>query len=108
MSTNTKQIVISVFYDGEKHVIKTYAHAYRNLMALLYNELFLDDFGECLGMGKCGTCTIEILLDPSGMHAFDRNEQTTMDKMGVTDHDTRLACQILVDEGIDGLELRII
>jgi len=108
MSANAKQISISVFYDGEKHVIETYAHAYRNLMTLLYNELFLDDFGECLGMGKCGTCMIEILSDPKGMHSFDRNEQTTMDKIGVSERRIRLSCQILVDEGIDGLELRII
>ena len=108
MSANTEEISITVFYNGTKHVIQTYPYAYRNLMMLLYNELFLDDFGECLGMGKCGTCAVSILQEPVGMQAYDRNEERTLGRMdGVRSPKRRLACQIMVDKGIDGLVLEI-
>lgn len=32
-------------------------------MALLYDKFYMEDFGECKGIGRCGTCHIHILND---------------------------------------------
>lgn len=108
MSIPDKSITISIFYEGESHLIKTYPFEYRNLMMLIYDKLFLEGFGECLGMGKCGTCLIEIRENPQYVSFFDRNEETTMSRAGITAKHVRLACQILIDEGIDGLKVNIL
>ena len=50
-------------------------------MMLIYDKIRPEDFGECLGMGKCGTCLIEIEPDIH-LNSFNRNEETTLMKAG--------------------------
>ena len=73
---------------------------------LIFDKLSPEDFGDCLGMGKCGTCLIEI---EQGRHlsTYNRNEETTLLKAG-TGKGLRLACQILIDEHIDGIAVKVI
>lgn len=52
-------------------------------------------------MGKCSTCLIEVTPEIN-LHSFNRNEETTLLKAGIH-HGIRLACQILIDENIDGI-----
>jgi 2Fe-2S ferredoxin len=101
-------ISITVFIRGEKHSIATYPGEYRNLMMLLYDKFSLDDFGECKGTGRCGTCHIQVSGDYSGVLNRVGNENATLSKMtGVTDR-SRLACQMNIDEKLDGLFIEII
>lgn len=99
-------INITVNCEGEIHHLKTYPNEYRNLMMLIYDKISPEDFGECLGMGKCGTCLIEISPEIF-LNSYDRNEETTLVKVG-TGNGLRLACQILVDENIDGITVNLI
>lgn len=99
-------ISLKVTFEGETYYLETYLNEYRNLMMLIYDKLSPEDFGDCVGMGKCGTCLIEI---ESGIHpsSFNRNEDTTLLKSGAH-KGLRLACQILIDEHIDGIAVRVI
>lgn len=108
MISKNKNISIDIVYDGDSYNIKTYYNEYRNLMMLIYDNLYPDDFGDCMGMGKCGTCLIEI-LEFRTMPAFlNRNEETTIQKHNIGDKNVRLACQILIDEHLDGLKIKIL
>jgi hypothetical protein len=53
-------IHFTVIEKDSKRVVNTYFGEYRNLMTLLKDQFYPDDFGECGGTGKCGTCVIRI------------------------------------------------
>ena len=99
-------ISLTVNCEGEIYHLKTYPNEYRSLMMLIYDKISPEDFGDCLGMGKCSTCLIEITPE-TFLNSYDRNEETTMVKAG-TGNGLRLACQILIDERIDGITINVI
>ena len=101
-------ICVSVLIRGEEHSVMTYRGEYRNLMMLLYDKCNVEDFGECKGMGRCGTCHIEVSGNCDGLQERVRNENSTLSKMtGVTDS-SRLACQVNIDESLDGIVIKVI
>lgn len=106
MTSPDKNIEITIFYDGQLHTVKTYPNEYRNLMMLIYDKIYTEDFGDCLGMGKCGTCLIEVVGD-SELTSYDRNEETTIAKAGIDGENLRLSCQILIDHHINGLRINV-
>lgn len=102
-------IAITVHFEGKTYTIQSFPNEYRSLMALLYDKIYIDDdFGECKGMGRCGTCVIQILNPQQHITFFDRNESATLDKMGISEADIHLSCQIELDEHLDGLEIEIL
>ena len=54
-------ISFTIIGEDEEHAIKTYTGEYRNLMALITDKMYVEDCGECKGMGRCGTCGMEIV-----------------------------------------------
>ena len=101
-------INITVILNGETFQVSTYKGEYRNLMTLLYDKFYSDGFGECKGIGRCGTCHIRVAGDHGGLLARVGNESSTLSKMtGVTDS-SRLACQMNVDGQLDGLVIEVI
>jgi 2Fe-2S ferredoxin len=103
-----RNLSVSVFYDGRWFELRTYANEYRNLMMLIYDKVYIDGFGDCVGMGKCGTCLVEIVKSDHQLTSYDRNEDTTLLKSGNAGKDVRLSCQIMIDEFIDGLEVIVV
>jgi 2Fe-2S ferredoxin len=103
-----KDIAVSVLYDGESHEIQTYTNEYRSLMMLIYDKIYTEGFGECLGMGKCGTCLVEIISSCGGLSYYERNEDITLFRAGHTDKRVRLSCQILADRHLDGLKVKVL
>ena len=91
-------IVIQVAYNGELYELRTYTHEYRSLMMLIYDRSFTEGFGECLGMGKCGTCLIEIISQRTEPTAYERNGDTSLRRAGHSGENIRLACQLDVSE----------
>lgn len=93
-------IALKVVVAGHESVISTYRNEYRSLMALIKDQLYPDDFGECGGMGRCATCQIvlESRLVTEGM---DRNEQATLERLGISDPAIRLSCQLLVEPSLN-------
>jgi 2Fe-2S ferredoxin len=61
MTNNRTPIHFIAYHEGEKYELQTYAYEYRNLMALLFDKIYIEDFGECKGMGRCGTCAVKIV-----------------------------------------------
>lgn len=105
----SKAITITVHFEGKTHTVQSLPYEYRSLMALLYDKIYIDDdFGECKGMGRCGTCVIQILNPKKEMTFFDRNETATLEKMGINEAHVHLSCQIELDEHLDGLEIEIL
>lgn len=107
MNFRIKDIHLKVIYGEEEYYLETYTNEYRNLMMLLYDTIYLEDFGECKGIGRCGTCMIEIVEKINELSCPERNEETTLKKTGVTNLNIRLACQIMVNEELQNATIRI-
>lgn len=63
---------------------------------------------ECGGAGICGTCHVHVdpawndrLTEPSD------EELDALDKLGDADANSRLCCQILMNDELDGLRVRL-
>lgn len=108
MSLALGSIKITVIVSGESHEVWTRPGEYRSLMALIYDRIYVDGFGECRGMGRCGTCRVSIDGDPASLTGMDRNEMATLEKMGDEVVNVRLACQILVDEHLHGRRIMVL
>ena len=107
MAIPKTHIQFTLIDENEEYVVKTYNSEYRNLMVLINEKIYLEDFGECRGMGRCGTCIVEIINTGSQLCSFDRNEEATIKKTGITNPNYRLACQILIDEKLANATFRI-
>lgn len=104
--TEAEQIQFTVVEDGVTRQITTSARKYRNLMVLLNDNIYLENFGECGGQGRCATCVV--MVEGSGaLQQFERNEAATISKAGVNGGHYRLSCQILIDELLKGTTIHI-
>jgi 2Fe-2S ferredoxin len=66
----------------------------------------LPILGTCGGMALCGSCHVYILSDH---HLSDKSEEEEemLDKLFSTEDNSRLCCQIRVDERINGLRVKL-
>jgi ferredoxin, 2Fe-2S len=108
MPAEKNTIKIFVHCEGKAFVLDTYTHEYRNLMMLIYDKVYLENFGECKGTGRCGTCHIHIVDYDGELLNREGNENTTFRKMPFVKSNSRLACQIMVDEKLNGLTIEVI
>lgn len=107
MSYPLTKICLTVLYSSEEYKLQTYAGEYRDLKCLIQDRLFTDDFGQCGGMGRCGTCIVRI----GGLGEVPRllrNEATTLGRIAPGVDNIRLACQIPVDDNLSNLTITII
>jgi 2Fe-2S ferredoxin len=102
MSSGAELIHIRVIADGELHSLTARAGEYRSLMTLIFDRIYVESFGECRGMGRCGTCRVSIDGDGLALTALNRNEASTLAKYGAVAPDVRLSCQILADQRVNG------
>lgn len=100
-------ILITIEYEDEIHKLTTFTSEYRSLMHLIFDKIYTDDFGDCKGVGRCGTCIVEILNNITIANQSDRNEAATLSKLEHSTPTSRLACQILIDEKINNLHCKI-
>ena len=107
MQKDTPTIQITVLDMDESYTISAYPGQYRSLMMMLYDQIYLEDFGECLGMGRCATCAIQIVSSKEPLTQFNRNERVTLEKEGITDPNIHLSCQIVVDERLNGAVIKV-
>lgn len=107
MNNVREPIIITIEHGGMPSIITTYQNEYRNLMALISDKIYLESFGECKGMGRCGTCLVEIIQSDEQLTHMERNEQATISKLGINTPGMRLACQLLIDKALDGCTIRI-
>lgn len=97
-------LVIVLDVDDEKHSIEYNRMEYPSLMELISNTYY-SEIGACKGKGLCGTCIIEVV---DGFHEQPINDQEieTLRKNGVYDKKHRLACQIILNEEVNGAEFK--
>lgn len=65
MTINSKiPITNTVEYEAKFYYLNTFIFDYRSLMSLIFDTIITDDFGDCKGTRRCGTCLVEILNNP--------------------------------------------
>ena len=107
MNGERKVISFTVTGFGEEYTVQTYENEYRNLMVLLNDKIYMEDFGQCGGQGRCGTCLVEVTASGGGLLTHERNEQSTIAKKGWVGQNTRLSCQIFINDALNGAVINI-
>jgi 2Fe-2S ferredoxin len=106
---NQDDIEFTVVNDGEHFLLHTAPGRYRNLMQLLKDNYYLESFGSCGGMGRCATCLVKLtaVTEQELIH-LDRNESATLAKLGVSDEEFRLSCQIIISKALNGAVVTLV
>ncbi|HYF67466.1 MAG TPA: 2Fe-2S iron-sulfur cluster-binding protein [Ohtaekwangia sp.] len=105
---STPSIAIRILLGEQVHELVTYPYAYRSLMALIYDTIYIDDFGDCKGIGRCGTCHVHILEGDESLLIRHGNETTTLNKMPSIEDYSRLSCNIEIIEKLNGATIRVV
>lgn len=101
-------ISFTVIDNDQRFPIKVKHGSYPNLMFLLKEELGLDSFGECGGVGRCATCVVQAIGVKGKSAIKERNEPNTLELLGFTAETTRLSCQLYVTADLEGSEITIL
>ena len=105
---NSPTILFTVTHRGVTHSVSTFPFEYRSLMALLYDKFYFENFGDCKGIGRCGTCHVIVQEGNPDLNVRSGNEETTLSRMeSVTVH-SRLSCQILITEALHQMHFDIV
>ena len=75
MITQERDIIFTLIYFDEEIKVATYEGEFRNLMILINEKIYVEDFGECKGIGRCGTCLVEAEGLGAAASAMERNER---------------------------------
>lgn len=107
MPSRVYTIPFTAFFEEQKYELASFVNEYRSLMILLKDKIAPEGFGECGGMGRCGTCLIKVsgLEDNSELI---RNEQSTLEKMGIADPQVRLSCQLQINDDLKNATVYIL
>ena len=108
MPSQNHTIEFIALYEGDEYCLKAYEKEYRSLMALLKDKIYIEDFGQCGGMGRCGTCSVTISGVPGNADTSNSNERNTLSKMGIANPAIRLSCHIEVNEGLKNATVQVL
>lgn len=108
MFSHKPDISFTLIYFNEVIAIETYEGEFRNLMALINEKVYVEDFGECKGIGRCGTCLVEVNGMRSVSLEMDRNEKSTLTKCAIQKPNLRLSCQIMINEALKNSVIKIV
>ncbi|MFC3335046.1 2Fe-2S iron-sulfur cluster-binding protein [Flavobacterium palustre] len=110
MEKELKNICFTVTENGIQIPITTRHGRYPSLMYLLKEELQLESFGECGGVGRCATCVVQTSGITGNSAVKDRNEPATLSKLGFDEANIRLSCQIYItaDLNVNDAEIKIL
>ncbi|MEP7376850.1 MAG: ferredoxin [Chitinophagaceae bacterium] len=95
-------------YEDKSYSLESNENEYRNLMSLLKDKICPEDFGQCGGMGRCGTCLIKLSGVSRDALLSYRNEDETLRKMGIVDPAVRLSCQIQINEDLKNVIVQLL
>lgn len=107
MITHKNDISFTLIYFDEEIKVETYEGEFRNLMILINEKIYVEDFGECKGIGRCGTCLVET-EGIGGSGEMDRNEKRTLEKCAVQKANLRLSCQIMINKSLQNSIIKIV
>ena len=107
MFSQKKDICFTLIYFDEEIKVETFEGEFRNLMTLINEKVYVTDFGECKGIGRCGTC----LVEEEGLgeaSVMERNEKSTLAKCAVQKPGLRLSCQIMINAALQNSIIKIV
>ena len=104
-SSKNYKVTITDLYNDVFQLTFT-KHEYPSLMNLIANN-YPEEFGECKGRGLCGTCHIKI-TSGSLNEPIEVTEKETLKSICEADTNSRLACQIMLNEKINNMTFKII
>ena len=91
--------------DGNWHTIEVPDDLGLNVMeACKASDLSMESI--CGGLGICGHCHVYVLSDHI-LPPVSEQEEETLDKLTFLKSNSRLSCQIHVDQHIDGLKIHM-
>jgi 2Fe-2S ferredoxin len=108
MFSQKKDISFTLIYFDEEIEIQTYEGEFRNLMILINEKIYVEDFGECKGIGRCGTCLVEVQGLGEAASVMERNENSTLAKCAVQSPNLRLSCQIMINHALQNSRIKIV
>lgn len=108
MIERKRDIKFTIKYGEDEIKVETYEGEFRNLMVLINEKMFVEDFGECKGIGRCGTCLIMADGIGEGASVMERNEKSTLLKCAVHHKNLRLACQLLINSNLQNARIEIV
>ena len=91
--------------DEELHVIEVPSDLGLNVMEVC-KASELPIVGTCGGMALCGSCHVYVLSDHELNERSDEEEEM-LDELFSTEDNSRLCCQIRVDERVNGLKIKL-
>ncbi len=101
---NTVQITV-VDREGIEHNLEAPTDMNMNMMELCKSyELPVE--GTCGGMAMCATCHMYILSDHQ-LPARSDDEEAMLDQAFFVRDNSRLGCQIKLDDSLDGLKVQL-
>ncbi|KAA3649755.1 MAG: ferredoxin [Bacteroidetes bacterium] len=91
---------------GQEECLDYKENQYRNLMELIVDRLG-EDIGDCKGRAWCGTCHVE-LIEGELKSEMDSDEKTTLSGLYNYKESSRLACQLIPDQQLNGLKFKLL
>lgn len=91
---------------GERIKLFFRPRSYINAMEFIRDQGY-EDWGDCRGRAWCATCHIRI-KDSENYSEIDSDEKMRLEQLSNLERDSRLCCQILLDENLHGVEIEYI
>ncbi len=92
--------------DGEQQAVEIPEGISLNLMEVLKASEY-EVLATCGGMALCATCHVQVLEGLDRLPSALDTEMDMLDTLPDAGFDSRLACQIRVDESLNGMMFRI-
>jgi 2Fe-2S ferredoxin len=90
--------------DGRRHVLDT-VEGWR-VMEIIRDHGLLE--GQCGGACACGTCHVVVAPEwADRLHPARDEEIERLDELPIIENTSRLACQIIWSDDLDGLSLAL-
>jgi len=108
MIIHKNDISFTLIFLDQEVIIETYEGEFRNLMTLINEKIYVEDFGECKGIGRCGTCLVEVEGLNGAASVKERNEKSTLEKCAVKKPNLRLSCQIMINTALKNTIIKVV
>ena len=98
--------IFFIEHDGSEYVVDL--EPGKSLMQLAINNGIPSIDGDCGGECACGTC--HVILEDSWITKLgtaSKNELQMLDLTSEKTNNSRLACQIIAEDGMDGMKVTL-
>lgn len=94
--------------NGQKHIVDAPTDMNMNVMELIRSYELVEEgtIGICGGMIMCASCQCYVLNDIE-IPAMQAEEEAMLSETYNVKPNSRLSCQIFIEDKMDGLELEI-